>query len=207
MIAPEEHDRWASLAEELGLPPEGQEMRAASPVAPQANKPSVDAAEAEPSEPPPAVEDEPPARGRRRRSPSAASVEVKAKAPGKKAAPDEEERPRRRRRRRGSKATVETEAGSAETPTIEASSASPAEGEEASDDERPRRRRRRGKITDKDNEPQVIAETEAEELTESVAEEPARDDEDDEDEETEDFSTWNVPVWAEIIAGLYRPDR
>jgi hypothetical protein len=31
--------------------------------------------------------------------------------------------------------------------------------------------------------------------------------EDDTDEETVDYSTWSVPSWNEIIAGLYRPER
>ncbi len=35
----------------------------------------------------------------------------------------------------------------------------------------------------------------------------AAEEEEDAEEEVEDFSTWNVPSWAEIIAGLYRPER
>jgi hypothetical protein len=50
-----------------------------------------------------------------------------------------------------------------------------------------------------------VAESDEDEREEISAEEPPLEEED--DEESEDFSTWNVPSWSEIIAGLYRPER
>ncbi len=74
MIAPEENDRWRSLAEELGLPPDSQEQPTSIPSPPRREEPAA-AQRAEPIEPPAEMAEEPPARGRRRRGRPAAAIE------------------------------------------------------------------------------------------------------------------------------------
>jgi ribonuclease E len=220
MIEPEEKDRWSALAEELGLPPTPTQTPPPISAPSKAQEPAiVEPVEAfeSPDPSPPSFrleeggEGEPPARGRRRRSAPAVeslhpSAEENADATGEPAPPEglaepaeppaDEERPRRRRRVRGSKKPLKSGATEA--------TAAAAETEEAGEEQRPRRRRRRrGKKADKESEAPT-AEMEEEKVEETSAEEP---DLDEEDEETEDFSTWNVPSWAEIIAGLYRPEH
>lgn len=221
MIEPKEQDRWSALAEELGLPAAPAETPSPVSAASQAREPAVSEL-VQTSEPPApslpspnleeAGEGASPVRGRRRRSAPAAettpaSAEQDAGGTGE-AVPTEElaesaetpageERPRRRRRVRGSKK-------SRKPATAEATGAA-AETEEAGEEERPRRRRRRrGKKADNETEAPA-AEMEEDKAEQTSAEEPVLDE--DEDEETEDFSTWNVPSWAEIIAGLYRPEH
>ena len=198
MIEPEEQDRWSALAEELGLPPASTQTPPA-PGASEAQEP--DAAEPGEASGTPFVVEEPPERGRRKRSalPTEEKTEEASEAvPTEEIeAPADEERPRRRRRVRGNKKSRKTAA---------AESADTAETEETGDEERPRRRRRRrGKKAEKEGEAAPAADMEEEKLEPTSAEEPVLDEE--EDEESADFSTWNVPSWAEIIAGLYRPEH
>jgi hypothetical protein len=81
---------------------------------------------------------------------------------------------------------------------------------------RRRRRRRRGRRGETERETRAVASAQPEEPAEEdddeeelVAEEGmlAEEEEDLGEEETIDLSNWNVPSWAELIAGLYRPER
>jgi ribonuclease E len=217
MIEPEDNDRWRSLAEELGLPPTSEDAPSPADAVVRSEQPRSARAEPDPvkaeeyAESTPA-EQERPARGRRRRGRSADRAESKAETAGGEAslptseAPGEEERHRRRRRRRGSKSSTSSELETTGEETTEESSAS-VEEKETDSGERPRRRRRR-RVKKAELEGETVDVVESEEDREEVVEEePIRVEEEDDDEEAEDFSTWNVPSWAEIIAGLYRPER
>jgi ribonuclease E len=221
--------RWQSLAEELGLGPEPSSPQAGTEADPpvedvrEAPRRTEEAPQAEMEDLPEARTEEgeeaPAPRGRRRRGrqPDAPldigpveSEPVEAAEPAAEGedlaptatAPTEEGAPRgRRRRRRGRKSqSAEPESATEAAGTLEGRAEGvPEEGEE----ERPRRRRRRGKKTAVAEEASTGGEEdEASELDQDKPK-PALE----EEEETEDFSTWNIPSWSEIIASLYRPER
>jgi len=217
MNEPEEKDHWKALAEELGLPPESPETppTSASPesqgltaavsvetsqslASPSSFEQTSEAGDVPgssqlqcPSSVPEASSSSPRLIADEEER---AEVVLPEESTETVETPEQEERPRRRRRTRSSKKSRKrTEAETTDTAT---------EIEKASEEERPRRRRRRrSKKTDKESE----ASSDTEKEQETPSEETPRDEED--DEEIEDFSTWNVPSWAEIIDGLYRPEN
>jgi hypothetical protein len=218
----ESNDSWRALAEELGLATDA-EGQSASPVMAHGHEPA--AAEgvktvAEPGELPPSTEEVPSGRNRRRTKrsdadrvkgpePQQESVNVPEDAAETSEAAGTEERTRRRRRRRGSKRTSsrEKEATTEDATLAEAPGHSTETEEETSAEQPRRRRRRRGKKVEREMQPEPADDME-EEPEESTSESAISEEEvEDADEENEDFSTWNVPSWAEIIAGLYRPER
>jgi hypothetical protein len=94
------------------------------------------------------------------------------------------------------------------------------EGEEATpqaEGGRRKRRRRRGRKNEPEREARPVAvedegpeEAAPEELDEEVYasdEEPAAAEEEDDEDLVLDLTNWNVPSWAELVAGLYRPER
>ncbi len=186
MIEPEETDRWRTLAEELGLPPEPEQPPASRSAAARSQEaptrePVESTVEAEALEPPPERPEEASVRGRRRRGqPSSPNARLEAareeptggpvgcgeesteSAETPPASVPSEERPQRgRRRRRGGKPHAPAEApASAEETTAGDTGDSPAE----TGAERPlRRRRRRGTAVEAESESPPADETEEEE--------------------------------------------
>jgi hypothetical protein len=203
-----EQDRWAELAQELGLDPEPDApARLKSAAAPESRPVAASGGRREKAEAEPAPEDATsevaPPRGRRRRASASEEEPTEMAEPESPGAPEEpvEEKPSRGRRgRRGRRSEGRSRRGQARD--SEGGGESAAEREDTPDSgETPRRRRARGRSQSAEPRPEAAVEKEGEdEVVHRTAEEEA-------DEESSDVSKLNVPSWQELIASLYRPER
>jgi ribonuclease E len=189
---PSGKSHWDDLAEQLGLPPEGTHTRAKM----------RETNEAKPPEPPihreaPNLEARPEARAEEMEG-TPEALEPPAEAD---TGSDDDRPARRRRGRRGGRRHREAREGADADRTRRRRSSGPG-------DKRGRRPRRSRDTEEMESESKPEREVDLEEAHDEDELEPQTSPAgpaEADDEEIEKISDWNIPSWAEIVTGLYRP--